>query len=171
MQTAFPFWAEKDIGFGGGGGAPLAAQWWRIHLSHGINPWFRKIPNAIQQMGLCTTATEAELWSSQATSTESACHSYWNPSLEPVLCYKRSHCNEKPAHCSERKPEQWWRPSAAKNKLILKRSALAFYCDAAENAGSQEKMTWMGQVGFSLLHTFSIACSYCKTYYHKFRKN
>ena len=29
----------------------------------------------------------------------------------------------------------------------------------------------MGQVGFSLLHTFSIACSYCKTYYNKFRKN
>ena len=46
-----------------------------------------------------------------------------------------------------------------------------FYCDAAENAGSQEKMTRMGQVGFSLLHTFSIACSYCKTYYNKFRKN
>ena len=51
----------------------------------------------------------------RATTTEPTCCNYWSPGLEPVLCNKRSHCNEKPvqhnkeqapAHCNYRKPMQ-----------------------------------------------------------------
>ena len=47
--------------------------------------------------------------------------------LEPVLCNKRSHCNERPVHLNEeqpllattrKSPVQQWKPNAAKNKLI-----------------------------------------------------
>ena len=31
-------------------------------------------------------------------------HSYWACALEPVLCNKRSHCNEKPSHCNREQP-------------------------------------------------------------------
>ena len=35
------------------------------------------------------------------TTTEPSCHSYWSPlTLETMLCNKRSHCNDKPAHHS-----------------------------------------------------------------------
>ena len=48
----------------------------------GFYPWSGKIPHATEQLNL---------W---ATTTEPVC-------LEPVLCTKRSHCNQKPAHCSD----------------------------------------------------------------------
>ena len=49
-------------------------------------------------------------------------------SLEPALCYKRSHWNEKPAHCNSRKPEQQWRPSAAQNNLKKKGIGFLLCC-------------------------------------------
>ena len=49
---------------------------------HGFEPLSRKIPHAAEQLSLCATATEPA-------------------HLEPVLCNKRSHCNEKPMHHNE----------------------------------------------------------------------
>ena len=64
---------------------------------HGFDPWSRKIPYAMEQISPC------------ATTTEPVCHNYWDRMLkllkpvwlEPVLCNKKSHCNEKPMHCNE----------------------------------------------------------------------
>ena len=65
-----------------------------------------------------------------AHALEPGCRNYWSPhALEPVLCTKRSHHKDKPAHCKEEqtplatmreKPEQQWRSSTAKNKQINK---------------------------------------------------
>ena len=49
---------------------------------HGFNWWSEKITHAMGQLSLHAATTEA-----------------CSP-LEPVLCNKRSHCNEKPMHCS-----------------------------------------------------------------------
>ena len=51
-------------------------------------------PNAAEQLSPYATTTEPALYSRRATTTEPAC-------LEPVLCNKRSHHNEKPAHRNE----------------------------------------------------------------------
>ena len=48
----------------------------------GDKPWSGKIPHAAEQLSLCTTTTEPAR-------------------LEPVLCNKRSHRNEKPVHRNE----------------------------------------------------------------------
>ncbi|KAJ8787868.1 hypothetical protein J1605_005672 [Eschrichtius robustus] len=49
---------------------------------HGFDPWSRKIPHATEQLSLCARTTEPA-------------------HLEPALCNKRSHRNEKPAHRNE----------------------------------------------------------------------
>ena len=49
---------------------------------HGFNLWSEKMPHAMGQLTLHATVTEA-----------------CSP-LEPMLCNKRSHCNEKPMHCN-----------------------------------------------------------------------
>ena len=68
---------------------------------------------------------EPVLYSPGSVTTEPTWRNFWNPfTLESVL-YKRSHCNEKPAHPKEEgplltttreKPTQQRRLSAAKNK-------------------------------------------------------
>ena len=62
----------------------LVVQWLRICLTVQGTPvlsWSRKIPHASEQLlSPCPATTEA---------------------LEPGLCVKRSHCNEKPAHDDE----------------------------------------------------------------------
>ena len=64
---------------------------------HRFDPWFPKIPHAMEQLSPGDIATEPER-------------------LEPVLRNERSHCNEKPAHRDLSKAlEQRQRPSAAKN--------------------------------------------------------
>ena len=87
-------------------------QWLRICLPmKGIQVrslicmWPGKIPHAAGQPSPCATSTKAcTLQSPCATTTEA---------LEPMLCNKRSHCNEKPVHptraeppapCNQRKP-------------------------------------------------------------------
>ena len=64
---------------------------------HSFNSWSRKIPYAMGPLSW---------W---ATTMEPVSHNYWAclrqllklKHLEPVLCNKRSHCGEKPAHHSE----------------------------------------------------------------------
>ena len=85
-------------------GASLVAQWLKICCQcrwQEFEPQPGKEPHATEQLSpLC------------ATTTELACHNYWacmpqllKPTcLEPVLCSKRSHCNEKPEHRNEEWP-------------------------------------------------------------------
>ena len=102
------------------------AQWLRIYRQcrgHGFESWSRKITHAVEQLRLCVP---------QLLSLRSRAHEpqLLKPArLEPVLCNKRSHRNEKP-HTTEksspRSPQlekarmQKRRPNAAtdKNKLI-----------------------------------------------------
>ena len=57
----------------------------------GFNPLSEKILHASGQLSLSTRTLSL---SSRATN-----HNYWSPCiLGPVLCNKRNHCNEKPAH-------------------------------------------------------------------------
>ena len=50
-----------------------------------------KVPRAMEQLSPCATAPEPVLQSPRTAATEPTC-------LEPVLCDKRSHCNETPAN-------------------------------------------------------------------------
>ena len=62
---------------------------------HRFNPWFRKIPHAVQQLALL----HRNFW---ACALESRNRNYWSLLiLEPVL-HKRSHCNKKPMNCNKR---------------------------------------------------------------------
>ena len=58
---------------------------------HRFEPWSGKIPHASEQLSLCATTTEPVLQSPRGTTPEAQ-------RLEPVLCNKRNHGNEKPAH-------------------------------------------------------------------------
>ena len=78
-------------------GASLMAQWLRIRLPM-EGTWVRalagKIPHAAEQLSPCATTTEPVLQSLRATTPEPR-------RLEPVLCNKRSHRNEKPMRHNE----------------------------------------------------------------------
>ena len=63
-------------------GTSLVAQWLRIHLPvQGTWVW-----SQVEEDSACFGATKP------------VCHNYWASALEPVLCNKRSHSNEKPSH-------------------------------------------------------------------------
>ena len=87
---------------------------------HGFDPWSGWISRVTKQLSPCATTIEP-------VSLEPGNRNHGSPrALEPEI-HKRSHCNEKPAHCSWRvallsaareKPVQQWGPSTAKYKLI-----------------------------------------------------
>ena len=97
---------------------------------HGFNPWSWKIPHAMEQQSLCATTIEPVLWSPRAATFEPLCCNYWSPQArEPMLCNKRSHCNENSLPCNStvaplaatrEKPMQQGGPSTAKNIKINK---------------------------------------------------
>ena len=74
-------------------GTSLVAQWLRIRLPM-QGTWVRAL---VREDPTCRRATKPVR------------HNYWAHvlqllklvRLEPVLCNKRSHCNEKPAHCNK----------------------------------------------------------------------
>ena len=74
-------------------GTSLVAQWLRIRLPV-QGTWFRAL---VREDPTCRRAAKP------------MCHNYWahvlqllKPAcLEPVLCNKRNHCNEKHMHCNE----------------------------------------------------------------------
>ena len=111
----------------------LVAQWLRIHLPM-QGTWVRALG---QEDPTCCGATKPLCHSYWACTLEPVSHNYWahmpqllKPTcLEPMLCNKRSHCNEKPVHHNEELPHslqlekaraQQRRPNAAKNKNKLK---------------------------------------------------
>ena len=84
-------------GFPGGSVVKTACQCRR----HGFDPWSGKIPHAAEQLSPCATTIEPVLKSSGVSTPEPMCHNYRSlRALEPVLCNKRSHHNEKSSHCS-----------------------------------------------------------------------
>ena len=78
-------------------GASLVVQRSRIRLSI-WETWVLSLisedPNAVEQLSPCTTTTEPELKSPGAATPEIP--------LVPVVCNKRSHCNEKSTYHDER---------------------------------------------------------------------
>ena len=86
-------------------GTSLMAQWLRIHLPM-QGTWVRAL---VWEDPTCCGATKPMRQNYWACTLEPASHSYWahvpqllKPvRLEPVLCNKRSHHNEKPAHRNE----------------------------------------------------------------------
>ena len=86
-------------------GASLVAQWLRIHLPM-QGTWVQAL---VQEDPTCRRATKPVRHNYWACALEPASHNYWahvpkllKPvHLEPVLCNKRSHPNEKPAHRNE----------------------------------------------------------------------
>ena len=89
-------------------GASLVVQWLRSHLPmQGTRVW-----SLVWEDPTCHRATKPVRHNYWACALEPASHNYWahvpqllKPAcLEPVLCNKRSHCNEKPAHRNEEQP-------------------------------------------------------------------
>ena len=84
--------------------ASLVAQWLRICLPM-QGTWVQAL---VREDPTCCGATKPVHHNYWACSLEPASHNYWayvpqplKPvRLEPVLCDKRSHCSEKPAHCN-----------------------------------------------------------------------
>ena len=107
--------------------APLVAPWLRIRLPT-QGTWLQA------QVRECRVATKPVCHIYWACALQPASHNCWarmpqllKPThLEPVLCNKRSHCNEKPVHHNKERPPpspqlekactQQRRPNAAKNK-------------------------------------------------------
>ena len=80
--------------------ASLVVQWLRVYLAmqvHQFDPWSGKIPHALEQLSLCTTANKPALQSLRATTTKPVC-------LECVLCKRRRYHNKKPIRCNQRQP-------------------------------------------------------------------
>ena len=78
-------------------GTSLVVQWLRIHL----------IMQGIQVRSLVWEDLTSHL-------TLRTCATTTNPKcLEPMLCNKGSHCNEKPAHCNKEQPSLQWRVAPA----------------------------------------------------------
>ena len=86
----------------------LVAQWLRIRLPmQGTRVWA-----LVREDPTCCGATKPVGHNYWACTLEPMSHNYWalmpqllKPMrLEPVLCNKRSHCNEKPTHRNEEKP-------------------------------------------------------------------
>ena len=85
--------------------ASLVVQWLRIRLPM-QGTWVRAL---VWEDPTCHRATKPLRHNYWACTLEPASHNYWacvpqllKPTrLEPVLCNKRSHRNEKPAHCNE----------------------------------------------------------------------
>jgi len=68
--------------------ASLVAYWLGIHLPMQGT----LVESLVQKDPTCHGATNPKY------------HSYWPSTQEPMLCGKRSHCNEKPFNCSEEQP-------------------------------------------------------------------
>ena len=86
-------------------GTSLVAQWSRIRLpTQGT-----QVRALVREDPTCHRAAKPVRHNYLACALKPVSHNYWvrmpqllKPvRLEPVLCNKRSHCNEKPAHCNK----------------------------------------------------------------------
>ena len=82
-------------------GTSMMVQWLKILLPM-QGTWVRAL---VPEDPTCHRATKPVSHNYQACALEPMSPNYWSlRALEPVLCNKRSHHNEKPVHCSEEKP-------------------------------------------------------------------
>ena len=65
--------------------------WEALSRGHGFDPWSRRIPHAMKQLGPCNIILEPMCPRGRP---------WWL--RWPMLCNNRTHCNEKPAHHSQR---------------------------------------------------------------------
>ena len=83
----------------------LVAQWLRIHLPMQGT----QVGALVQEDPTCHRTIKPVCYNYWACALEPVSHNYWahmpqllkSVCLEPVLCNKRSHCNEKPVHRNE----------------------------------------------------------------------
>ena len=99
-------WSSVSLEEDWSAGTSLVAQWLRIHLPmQGTQVW-----SLVQEDPTCRGATKPMHHNYWACTLEPRSHNYWahvpqllKPArLEPVLCNKRSHHNEKPTHHNEK---------------------------------------------------------------------
>ena len=64
----------------------------------GFIPGPGRFPPAMEELSPCATTTEPMLLSPRASTTGPTCHNWSRSTLEPMLCNKTNHHNEKPAH-------------------------------------------------------------------------
>ena len=67
-----------------------------------FDPWSGKIPYTAEQLSPWAATTESMCPRAHKSQLLSPCAAAAKPcgALEPVVCSKRSHCNEKPEHLS-----------------------------------------------------------------------
>ena len=71
--------------------ASLVAHWWRIGFNAGDTGSISGL-----ERSHCCVATKPLYYNYWTCVLETGSHNYWSPyALEPMLCNKRSHCNEK----------------------------------------------------------------------------
>ena len=88
------FSQETDVGLPWwSSGWEFACQW----RGHGFDHWSGKIPHAVEQLSLSSTTVQPALQSQNSAATESCM-----PQSRTREANKRSYCNEKSAHLSER---------------------------------------------------------------------
>ena len=86
-------------------GTSLVEQWLRIRLPMQGT----QVQALVREDPTCCGGTKPVCHNYWACALQPVSHNYWAPvlqllkpmSLEPVLHYKRSHCNERPVHCNE----------------------------------------------------------------------
>ena len=66
-----------------------------------FNPWFGKIPHALEQLSPCATTTEPELQSPWTATVKPMLQLPKPACLEPEPCNKRSRYDEKPVYYNE----------------------------------------------------------------------
>ena len=84
---------------------------------HGFHPWFRKIPQAMEQLSTCATTIEPALYSPGATTTRAPAPQQEQP---PRWKAWASQPDSSPLSATREKPVQQRRPSTAKNKKYMK---------------------------------------------------
>ena len=77
--------------------ASVVAQWLRIHLPMQGT----RVRSLIREDPTCCGTTKPVRHNYWGCALEPVRHNYWACTLESVLCNKRSHHNEKPAHRNE----------------------------------------------------------------------
>ena len=138
--------------------ASLVMQWTRIHLKgrgHGFHPSSEKTAHAMEQLSPRATSEPVPESLCTPTAEPVCCSDRSLSALEPVLCNKRSYHMRSLTTQPESSPHspqlekaraQQQRPSAAKNKYILKR--------------------YIPNTALSLVLSDSVNDSYLYYYYH-----
>ena len=127
----------------------LGLPWW---LSGKEDTWQcrRHVQALIQEDLTCCRATKPVHLNCWVCTLEPWSHNYGSLcALKPVLCNRRSHCNEKPVPPAREKPTQQWRPRKARNlKKKKKRKEMRIRCitfASRKPQSGERSWTWSGK--------------------------